>query len=165
MKNGSHLGKKSRGLSTISDQHSRQKYYVTLAFYFSLRRTFYPEYTLRPCAVLCQKGHRVWNSGSTFHQFWVKEKKKGEKQRIILSLSARWVTQDFLICSVHFPSLLLKLPQSICNNCVGIVLLDSYKVYLLFSYLWLITSTFPYCSIHSWPTMMLWTQHVGFVHV
>jgi hypothetical protein len=32
-------------------------------------------------------------------------------------------------------------------------------------YLWLITSTLPYCSIHSWPTMMLWTQQVGFVQV
>lgn len=37
--------------------------------------------------------------------------------------------------------------------------------FFLASYLWLISSTFPYCSIHSWPTMMLWTQHVGFVHV
>lgn len=33
------------------------------------------------------------------------------------------------------------------------------------AHLWLITSTLPYCSIHSWPTMMLWTQHVGLVHV
>ncbi len=42
----------------------------------SMSRTFYPEYTLQPCAVLCQKGHMVWNSGSTFHQFWVGKKEK-----------------------------------------------------------------------------------------
>lgn len=30
---------------------------------------------------------------------------------------------------------------------------------------WLMISIVPYCSIHSWPTMMLCTQHVGFVHV
>lgn len=33
------------------------------------------------------------------------------------------------------------------------------------SYLWFVISTLPYCSIQSLPTMMLCTQHVGFVHV
>lgn len=33
------------------------------------------------------------------------------------------------------------------------------------SYLWFVISTLPYCSIQSLPTMILCTQHVGFVHV
>ena len=33
------------------------------------------------------------------------------------------------------------------------------------SYLWLSISTVPYCSIQSFPKMMLCTQHIGFVQV
>lgn len=63
--------------------------------------TFYPEYILQLCVALFQKGHMVWNSSSTFHQFWVKRE-------------TGWVTQDFLICSVcflqeqHFPQIFLS---------------------------------------------------------
>ena len=32
-------------------------------------------------------------------------------------------------------------------------------------YLWLTISTVPYCSIQSFPKIMLCTQHIGFVHV
>ena len=32
-------------------------------------------------------------------------------------------------------------------------------------YLWLTISTVPYCSIQSFPKMMLCTQHIGFVQV
>lgn len=32
-------------------------------------------------------------------------------------------------------------------------------------YLWFKISTVPYCSIHSFPIITLWTQQVGFVQV
>lgn len=74
--------------------------------------TFCPEYILQPCAVLFQKGHKVWNSGSTFLQFWVKRE---IKQRVF-HFAACWVTT--LICSV---SLHPSLPQNISMGFIQLV--------------------------------------------
>ena len=95
-------------------------------FDFSFRRTFYPEYTLRPCAVLCQKGHTVWNSGSTFHQFWVgkkqKEKSSESSSHSLLAESRRTSSSVLSI----FPPCCSNFPKVFATTVSGLFLLDSY---------------------------------------
>ena len=52
--------------------------------------TFYQECNLQLCAVLFQKVHMVWNSNSTFHQFWVKR----EEKNTISHFTVCWLTGE-----------------------------------------------------------------------
>lgn len=69
--------------------------------------------------------------------------------------------------NTHLSPVLMKdikteINSSIKNRCISQF---KYCTFALWLYLWLIISTVPYCSIQSFPKMILCTQHIGFVHV
>lgn len=102
-------------------------------FYFGLRRTFYPEYTLRPCAVLCQKGHTVWNSGSTFHQFWVEKKRRKAAYHPLTLCSLSHAGLPHLLCpfSLLVAQTSSKYLQQLCGDCSTRFIFSVFVVLLL----------------------------------
>lgn len=102
-------------------------------FYFGLRRTFYPEYTLQPCAVLCQKGHTVWNSGSTFHQFWVEKKRRKAAYHPLTLCSLSHAGLPHLLCpfSLLVAQTSSKYLQQLCGDCSTRFIFSVFVVLLL----------------------------------